>query len=524
MQSLVTTAADPAYWDALVTHAERVFTAPGFNERELNPTLDLAEDLRRARGAALSRVKRHTWRAHLERALGAAGLTDGQVFLTWCTERPDDAREALRALWGDLGLSPVDHLALFLHTVPTQVARDLDSRLTLATLLLSAVDPTRYPAYEPGLAGNDTTGDDPAAAYRSALEHYDRLIAEAARRGLPLRHRLHAAAVLRCIARQRAPRAPLGGPVRLHERRAPYGSLAALAAELLLDEPELAKIVTLLEDRGQAVFYGPPGTGKTFVARALARHLAAGDDHVQVVQFHPSSAYEDFVEGYRPSSAAGKSAFALVDGPLKRFAEQARQDPSHRYVLVIDELNRANVAKVFGELYYLLEYRDDSVQLQYSQVPFSLPRNLLVIATMNAADRSIALVDLALRRRFYFVPFFPDTPPVEGLLRRWLSAHRPQLLWVADAVDRANAALSAQHDRHAAIGPSHFMRPDLSEEWVELIWEHAVLPTIAEQLFGDEAALQEFRLDRLRAGAAYGTRPKQPKRTGRKGDAPADAR
>ncbi len=227
-----------------------------------------------------------------------------------------------------------------------------------------------------------------------------------------------------------------------------------------------------------------------------------------MVQLHPSSAYEDFVEGYRPRAVDGQPSFALVDGPLKRIAEQARQDPRHRYVLVIDELNRANVAKVFGELYYLLEYRDQEIALQYSGMgdadgegpgPFSLPRNLLIIGTMNTADRSIALVDLALRRRFYFIPFFPNEPPVEGLLRRWLVDRQPSLLWVADVVDRANALL---RDRHAAVGPSHFMRSDLTEEWVELIWEHSVLPTLAEHFFGDEAALADFRLDHLRASAS----------------------
>jgi 5-methylcytosine-specific restriction protein B len=115
---------------------------------------------------------------------------------------------------------------------------------------------------------------------------------------------------------------------------------------------------------------------------------------------------------------------------------------------------------------------------------------------MNTADRSIALVDLALRRRFYFAPFFPDEPPVQGLLRRWLRRHRPQMETVADLVDRANERLG---NRHAAIGPSYFLDPRLDEEKLALIWEHAVLPYFAEQLFGGEdARIEEFTLDRLR--------------------------
>ena len=165
-------------------------------------------------------------------------------------------------------------------------------------------------------------------------------------------------------------------------------------------------------------------------------------------------------------------------------------------MLVIDEFNRGNVARVFGELYFLLEYRDRKMSLQYSGSGFSLPKNLWFIATMNTADRSIALVDAALRRRFHFVPFFPDQPPVKDLLRRWLETHKPNLLWIVRLLDLANRKLS---DRHLAIGPSHFMRKDLSEDWVKLIWNHSILPYIEEQLFGQEERVAEFEYGKLRA-------------------------
>ena len=116
---------------------------------------------------------------------------------------------------------------------------------------------------------------------------------------------------------------------------------------------------------------------------------------------------------------------------------------------------------------------------------------------MNTADRSIALVDAALRRRFFFVPFMPDEAPVAGLLARWLELHKPTLAWVARVVDEANRRLG---DRHLAIGPSHFMRADLDEEWVRLIWDHAVMPTIADRFFGEDERLREFDLDALRFG------------------------
>ena len=272
-------------------------------------------------------------------------------------------------------------------------------------------------------------------------------------------------------------------------------TLEALADRLLWNLDHLRTIQRLLEDKRQVVFYGPPGTGKTYVALQLARHFAGAEDSTDLVQFHPSYAYEDFVEGFRPADQNGQPGFDLREGPLKRIADAARDRPEARHILVIDEINRGNVARVFGELYFLLEYRDRQMSLQYSGSGFSLPKNLWFIATMNTADRSIALVDAALRRRFHFVPFFPDQPPVKDLLRRWLAIHKPDLLWVADDIlDEANAKLD---DRNLAIGPSHFMRPDLDKEWVKLIWDHSILPYIQEQLFGETERLAEFELCKL---------------------------
>jgi MoxR-like ATPase len=282
--------------------------------------------------------------------------------------------------------------------------------------------------------------------------------------------------------------------IQVNGANGPPTSLAALAEKLLLSTDFLKLVEQLLSHKGQAIFYGPPGTGKTYVARELAWHYAGDRDNVEVVQFHPSYAYEDFVEGYRPRK--DQPAFHLVEGPLKRIAQMATDQPDARFVLVIDEINRGNVAKVFGELYFLLEYRKERIGLQYSEERFALPKNLWIIGTMNTADRSIALIDAALRRRFYFVPFFPNKPPIEGLLRRWLKRNKPDLLWVADIVDRANQLLG---DSHAAIGPSHFMREDLNEEWVPIIWEHAILPYLEEQFIGAENRLVDFAMKHLRA-------------------------
>ena len=282
----------------------------------------------------------------------------------------------------------------------------------------------------------------------------------------------------------------------LHREHVPETPLATLADELYLSEEFLARILRLLADKGQVVFYGPPGTGKTYAARKLAGHIARGGGTVEKIQFHASYSYEDLIEGYRPRLVNGQVTYEVVDGPLKRLAASAQERPDVTHVLLIDELNRGNVSKILGELLFLLEYRDEEIRLLYSETPFSLPPNLHIIATMNTADRSIALVDTALRRRFHFVPFFPDTPPIDTLLRRWLADQNPQMSWVADVVDRANSLLA---DRNIAIGPSHFLKANLSEDLVDLAWEASVLPFLEEHFFSDPDQLRRFELGRLRA-------------------------
>ena len=276
-----------------------------------------------------------------------------------------------------------------------------------------------------------------------------------------------------------------------------FQNFESLANELRLEAPFFQEIWTLLEDKRQVIFQGPPGTGKTYVAQRLAEHLAGSSDRVTIVQFHPSYAYEDFVQGFRPTlDEKSRAGFVLTDGPLLTAANAARCEPDERYFLIIDEINRGNLAKVFGELYFLLEYRDKMIRLQYERAEeFGLPENLYIIGTMNTADRSIALVDLALRRRFYFVSFDPHKPPVKGLLSRWLADEAPGMKWVADVVAKANEQLDS---RHAAIGPSYFMKKGLDEKDVRRIWRHSVMPYIEEHLFGEPDRLKDFKLKKLR--------------------------
>ncbi len=271
-----------------------------------------------------------------------------------------------------------------------------------------------------------------------------------------------------------------------------------LAEELLLEERGfLDDIVRLLRDKGQVILYGPPGTGKTYLARKLAQTLAPQSDRRMLVQFHPSTSYEDFFEGYRPETGPdGAMAYRLIPGPLARLAEQAAAAPGQRFVMVIDEINRANLPKVLGELLFLFEYRNEQVQTLYRPgAPFTLPKNLWFIGTMNTADRSIALIDAALRRRFHFVPFFPDRGPTVGLLERWLRAERePE--WVGVLVDMVNDELAEDlSGSHLLLGPSHFMKKGLNREKLRRIWEYNIEPFIEDQFFGDPARIKQFRFE-----------------------------
>ena len=151
--------------------------------------------------------------------------------------------------------------------------------------------------------------------------------------------------------------------------------LQTLADELLFDVEHLHKIEQLLNDKRQVIFQGPPGTGKTYVARELANCLSGSKERVRLVQFHPSYAYEDFVQGYRPALIDGQPGFKLTDGPLLRSRRDAHgRNRTQKHFLIIDEINRGNLSKVFGELYFLLEYRDEEMRLLYADKPFSLPR------------------------------------------------------------------------------------------------------------------------------------------------------
>ncbi|WP_288467354.1 AAA family ATPase [uncultured Curtobacterium sp.] len=290
----------------------------------------------------------------------------------------------------------------------------------------------------------------------------------------------------------------------LQTERVRFGRVdEVLAKTLHMPESWLQETLDLIERRKQVILYGPPGTGKTYLAQALSKHVTDGTDgETVIVQFHPTYSYEDFFEGFRPvaNDDGGNLAFTLRKGPLRRLADAAAANPEANYFLVIDEINRGNIAKVFGELYFLLEYRDSEISLLYSDEPFTLPSNIFVIGTMNTADRSIAMLDAAMRRRFAFVELHPERSPVDQVLDGWVATKSLQDDR-ADLLRRLNAAIS---DHDAKVGPSFLMR-DLDGGGIADVWRYEILPLLAEHHYGDGVDLEaRYGLAALRRQA---TRP-----------------
>ncbi|UYZ62005.1 AAA family ATPase [Hymenobacter weizhouensis] len=269
----------------------------------------------------------------------------------------------------------------------------------------------------------------------------------------------------------------------------PYGRAEALT-ELFLSEDQLDAALAALRRRRNVVLQGPPGTGKTFLARRLAwLELGATDaGRVELVQFHPSYSYEDFVQGFRPDA---HGTFRLQDGVLPTLCRRAAQDPERPYFLLIDELNRGNVSRIFGELLLLLEADKrgpaHAVRLPYASPdspPFFVPDNVYVISTMNLADRSLAPLDYALRRRFAFVGMAPEFSLrlEQFLARQGVPAALVQRL--CTRLTELNRAITDDPELGSdfCIGHSYFCQPPASaadaDQWLTLILEQEICPLL----------------------------------------------
>jgi len=265
------------------------------------------------------------------------------------------------------------------------------------------------------------------------------------------------------------------------------------------------------------ILYGPPGTGKTYWAERAAFELAAqsnfqmefdqlSDNQRSLITgdgesiglartscFHPAYGYEDFIEGYRPEQAGGQMIFSLRDGVFKRLCKDAQEAPETSFYLIIDEINRGDIPRIFGELMTIIEKdkRGKSITLPTSSEQFKVPSNVYIIGTMNTADRSIALLDAALRRRFGFIELMPDPSvlgdaTVEGInLGRWLEALN---LRICEHVVR--------DARNLQIGHSYLLKDDGKpiadfSEFAKALHEE-IIPLLEEYCYEDYDTLEKI--------------------------------
>ena len=282
-------------------------------------------------------------------------------------------------------------------------------------------------------------------------------------------------------------------PMQQETANDPYTSEDFLR-DVYMTSADYTKIQAVLRNKKNIILQGAPGVGKTFAAKRLAWSMMGEIDEsrVEFVQFHQNYSYEDFVMGYKPV----EDGFELRNGIFYRFCQRAANQPDKDFFFIIDEINRGNMSKIFGELLMLIErdYRGTKATLAYNGLPFSVPKNLYIIGMMNTADRSLAMIDYALRRRFSFFDMEPGFDS-EGFRQYQASLNNETLNALVERVKDLNKEIAADKSlgKGFCIGHSYFCGQDTcTDEWLDSIVNYDILPMLSEYWFDDTAKLQRW--------------------------------
>ena len=264
--------------------------------------------------------------------------------------------------------------------------------------------------------------------------------------------------------------------------------------EVYMTEKRYENLVAVLRNKKNIILQGAPGVGKTFAARRLAWSMMGekDDSRIEFVQFHQNYSYEDFMMGYKPV----EDGFELKYGIFYRFCQRAANQPDKEFFFIIDEINRGNMSKIFGELLMLIEkdYRGTKATLAYNGLSFSVPKNLYIIGMMNTADRSLAMIDYALRRRFSFFEVEPGFDS-EGFIHYQNGLNNETLNELINKVKDLNREISLDKSlgKGFCIGHSYFCGRDVcTEEWLHSIVDYDILPMLSEYWFDDANKLQRW--------------------------------